>query len=129
MTDTTYTPGPWACEEETGRIYFADGDVEPTVAVVDLENTSPGQSKADARLIAAAPAQAMILDLAQQGLITLQEGEAEFGGVMYWFDARQPDWCAGVVATIGWDTARACLDEAKTVLGHPAAALLSGKLP
>jgi hypothetical protein len=49
------TPGPWACEQETGRVYFADGDVEPTIAFVTLENTSSGQSRADAQLIAAAP--------------------------------------------------------------------------
>ena len=49
------TPGPWAYEEETGRIYYADGDVEPTIAFVYLDNTLPEQSKADARLIAAAP--------------------------------------------------------------------------
>jgi hypothetical protein len=55
MTNTAHTPAPWGFEEETGRIYFADGDIEPTVAVVDLENTSPQQSGADGRLIAAAP--------------------------------------------------------------------------
>jgi hypothetical protein len=50
-----HTPQPWAYEEETGRVYHADGDVEPTVAVVDLDNTSPEQAKADGCLIAAAP--------------------------------------------------------------------------
>ena len=49
------TPGPWACEQETGRIYFADGDVEPTIAFVTLENASSEQSRADAQLISAAP--------------------------------------------------------------------------
>jgi hypothetical protein len=62
--------------------------------------------------INAALAQALILDLVVFGLMTLHEGEAEFDGVMYWFDARQPDWCKGVVDAIGWDTARAAVAQA-----------------
>ncbi len=48
-----HTPGPWAYEEETGRIYRADGDVAPTIAFVELDNTSPEQAKADGHLLAA----------------------------------------------------------------------------
>ena len=48
-----HTPGPWAYEEETGRIYRADGDVEPTIAFVELDNTPPEQAKADGHLLAA----------------------------------------------------------------------------
>jgi hypothetical protein len=43
MNPAKHTPEPSAYEEETGRIYHANGDVEPTVTVADLENTSPGQ--------------------------------------------------------------------------------------
>jgi hypothetical protein len=69
MTNTAnHTPAPWAYDEETGRIYHADGDVEPTVAVVDLENASPGQAKADGCLIAAAPRMLAALMLAQHAL-------------------------------------------------------------
>lgn len=50
-----HTPAPWAYEEETGRVYFADGEVEPTIAFLDLENTSPVRAKADGHLIVAAP--------------------------------------------------------------------------
>lgn len=65
-----HTPAPWAYDKETGRIYHADGDVEPTVAVVDLENTSPEQAKADGCLIAAAPRMLAALTLAQHALNT-----------------------------------------------------------
>ena len=54
-TDNRHTPRPWAYDEATGRIYHSDGDVEPTIAFVDLENTTPEQAKADGRLLAAAP--------------------------------------------------------------------------
>jgi hypothetical protein len=68
-----HTPMPWAYEEETGRIYFADGDVEPTIAVVDLENSSPGQAKADGNLIAAAP---KLLSACQMLLVRLEGSKA-----------------------------------------------------
>ena len=130
MTDTTYTPVPWVYTLDARGVCGIHGgdNAKLPVRIGEVTGDTQKQAEANARLIAAAPAQALILDLVQQGLMTLQEGEAEFDGVMYWFDARQPDWCVSVVAAIGWDTARACLNEAKTVLGHPAAGLLSGKL-
>jgi hypothetical protein len=54
-TNTEHTPAPWAYEEETGRIYFADGDVEPTIAFVEIDNTSPERARADGHLLAASP--------------------------------------------------------------------------
>jgi hypothetical protein len=50
-----HTPEPWDYDQDTGRIYRADGDVEPTIAWVELENTAADQSKADGHLLAAAP--------------------------------------------------------------------------
>jgi len=115
MTDTTYTPAPWVYTLDARgvcRIHGGDNAKAP-IRIGEVTAATQKQAEANARLIVAAPAQALILDLVQQGLMTLQEGEAEFDGVMYWFDARQPDWCAGVVAAIGWDAARAAIAEAK----------------
>ena len=33
MVGAKHTPGPWACDEDSGTIYYADGDVEPTIAM------------------------------------------------------------------------------------------------
>lgn len=55
MTTSKHTPGPWAYDPAELRIYYADGDVEPTVAYVEYDNSSEAQAEADARLIAAAP--------------------------------------------------------------------------
>jgi hypothetical protein len=117
MTNTEHTPGPW--KHYPARLVDSSlykSQIQPPAS----EPCSPGagygltkeQAEANARLIAAAPAQAIILDLIQQGLMTLAEGEAEFDGVMYWFDARQPDWRA-LVDGIGWDTARTAIAAAR----------------
>jgi hypothetical protein len=112
-----YTPGPW---EIRGDRDDADGLFivqQATGGLICWLKTTPSRSPADtanARLIAAAPAQTIILSLVQLGLMTLEPGEAEFDGVMYWFDERQPDWCAGVVNAIGWDKALAAIAEPAT---------------
>ncbi len=105
---------------------FADriDDHEDLSASVDLAESGRSQPAvtlnfAAGRLRQAAPSQAMIIDLVQQGLMTLQEGEAEFDGVMYWFDHRQPDWCVGVLDAIGWDTARDGITQATTGERNP----------
>ena len=54
-TNTRHTPAPWAYDQETGRIYFADGDVEPTIAFVEIDNTSPERASTDGHLLAASP--------------------------------------------------------------------------
>jgi hypothetical protein len=116
MTNTVkHTTAPWE-DNGNGLIYGqcrADDDEAPFVAdVCDNPHAYTEQEQANAQLIVAAPARAIILDLVQQGLMTLQEGEAEFDGVMYRFDARQPDWCVGVLASIGWDAARVAIANA-----------------
>jgi hypothetical protein len=65
------------------------------------------------RLAAAASAEALMLDLIRYGLMSLEDGEAEFDDVMYWFDDQNPDWTA-VIEAIGWDTARAAIARAMT---------------
>jgi hypothetical protein len=81
------------------------------VSIADLRGKSNAQAKA--RLIVAAPAQAIILELVQLGLMTLTEGEAEFDDVMYWFDGQKVDWCVGVVDAIGWDAAHAPITDVR----------------
>jgi predicted membrane-bound spermidine synthase len=106
MTDTQHTPGPWrvfTLHEDAIEIVTDRKTAYETVSIADLRGKPNAQ--ANARLAAAAPAQLLILHLVQQGLMTLEEGEAEFGDVMYWFDHRKPDWCVDVVNAIGWDAA------------------------
>jgi hypothetical protein len=112
MTDTTHNPGPWRVLDVLTELEIVTD--RPTANLTESIVQFKGQANArpNARLMAAAPAQAIILELVQRGLMTLKPGEAEFDGVMYWFDARQPDWCKGVVDAIGWDTARAAVAQA-----------------
>ena len=56
MASSKHTPAPWAYEETSGAIYYADGDVEPIIAGINQDNTSQTQADADGRLIAEAPA-------------------------------------------------------------------------
>jgi hypothetical protein len=55
MTKAQHTPAPWAYDEDDARIYHADGDVDPTIAYIERENTSPERVKADGNLIRTAP--------------------------------------------------------------------------
>lgn len=57
-----HTPGPWKVTDSF-EISVDDGDVQPLVATVNADSTSVSaeQAKADARLIAAAPAMWAVL--------------------------------------------------------------------
>ena len=55
MAQTAHTPGPWKYEPTSGEICYADGDVEPLIATVELDGTSGAQGRADGALISAAP--------------------------------------------------------------------------
>jgi hypothetical protein len=114
MTITEHRPGPWVYTLDASGICGIHGgdNAKVPVRIGEVTADTQAQAEANARLIVAAPAQAIILTLAQLGLMTLAEGEAEFDGVMYWFDAGQADWCVGVVNAIGWDAARAAISEA-----------------
>ena len=50
-----YTPAPWSFDEDDARIYYDDGNVQPTIAYVEREGVAPEQVKADGYLLAAAP--------------------------------------------------------------------------
>jgi hypothetical protein len=116
MADAEPTPGGWHyAVTGPSRIdgcirYYVASSTRNIALIEGLEGMGPSRiAEANARLIAAAPAQAIILALVQRGLMTLEEGEAEFDGTMYWFDPRQADWCVGVVNAIGWDVARSAI--------------------
>ena len=106
----THTPGPWSVQ----------GDIDDGITVISepcldehvCQVFGGDALEANASLIAAAPAQRIVLDLLQLGLATIDEGELEFDGVMYWFDHRCPHWATAVVDAIGWDHARAAIAEA-----------------
>lgn len=51
-----YTPNPWSYDEDDARIYYDDGDVQPTIAYVERDGVAPEQVKADGYLLACAPA-------------------------------------------------------------------------
>ena len=53
--ETGHTPAPWAYDPASGKIYYADGDVEPVVATVNWDNDSQEQADADGYVLAAAP--------------------------------------------------------------------------
>ena len=110
MTDTEHTPGPWrvfSLHDDATEIVTDRKTAYETASIADLRGKL--NAPANARLIVSAPAQVIILDLVRLGLMTLGEGDAEFDGVMYWFDDQQVDWCVAVVNAIGWDTARAAI--------------------
>jgi hypothetical protein len=48
-----HTPMEWAYDEDAARIYYDDGDVQPTIAYVERDGVAPEQVKADGYLLAA----------------------------------------------------------------------------
>jgi len=111
-----HTPVPWAYDENDARIYYADSDVEPTIAYIERDNTSPERVKADGYLIAAAPAQALLLDLVRYGVVTITDGDVEFQETVYAYDSSTPDWNA-LIEAIGWDNAHAAIAKAEGIAG------------
>ena len=56
MSKPQYTPEPWAYDEDDARIYYADDDVEPTIAYVEREDIAPERVRADGYLLSSAAA-------------------------------------------------------------------------
>ena len=52
---TKHTPMEWAYDEDDARIYYDDGNVQPTIAYVERDGVAPEQVKADGYLLAGAP--------------------------------------------------------------------------
>lgn len=53
--EAKHTPMEWAYDEDDARIYYDDGNVQPTIAYVEREGVAPEQVKADGYLLATAP--------------------------------------------------------------------------
>lgn len=119
-----HTPGPWeVCDDPDGVYIYLGGrptenivcdiigrvyDEEARVSVIKSEDL------ANARLIAAAPAQSLILDMLALSIARLERSgplvEFCFDGLRY--VATDRDW-REIIHVIGWDRARAAIDKAE----------------
>jgi hypothetical protein len=52
---TKHTPMEWAYDEDDARIYYDDGNLQPTIAYVERDGVAPEQVKAEGYLLAGAP--------------------------------------------------------------------------
>jgi formate-dependent phosphoribosylglycinamide formyltransferase (GAR transformylase) len=115
MTQTKHTPGPWIVRihAATWGTYTIQpfAERQETAEQGDQIDALAGEDEANVRLIAAAPAQRILLDLLRYGLTTLSDGDLEMDGVVYAFDDAYPDWTA-VVNAIGWAKATAAIAKA-----------------
>jgi hypothetical protein len=116
MTITVkHRPGPWLAhgdrDSDTQEIHIVQESTGGEIAVIYPTFGQAGVDIANAILITAAPAQALMLDLVRYGLLSLADGDAEFNGTVYAFDHMQPDWGA-LIDAIGWDTARDAIAKA-----------------
>jgi hypothetical protein len=124
------TPGPWENGARVQVFFTKHGYTQELWTVFSgKEQIALVGRGEDARLIAATPAKALMLDLIRYGLLSLGDGEVESQGMVYAFDDRRPDWNA-LVNAIGWDKARAAIAEAKAagIPSAPAAAKLLASL-
>ncbi len=111
MAETKHTPGPWKWERpEDGHPCDYRYLRANRISVLVAERAhNMLMEEADARLIAAAPAQAIIIDLVRLGLGRFERFEFCFGGLRY---CHREDW-PGLVDAIGWDNAHAAIAKAK----------------
>lgn len=116
-SNTKHTPGPWHVEDHHHRSHGAS-DVIRVYAERTPDDPSPwvadvGYGEADARLIASAPAQSLILDMLALGIARLERNgplvEFCFNGMRY--VASDCDW-REIIDVIGWDRARAAIAKA-----------------
>jgi len=110
---TQHTPGPWDYRPDEDGKAITNGKI--AIAYMDAyepEEEDGGawerETEANAGLITAAPALALLLEMLRYGVLTLSDGDAEFEGTLYAFDSSHPDWST-LVDTIGWDKARAAI--------------------
>lgn len=113
--NTTHTPGPYTVihtARKVPRIVCAGPD-GGLIARCDT-NKPQAENEANARLIAAAPAQALILEMLALGLARFERSrtllEFCFGGLRCACSDR--DWTA-VVSVIGWERAREAVAEGR----------------
>lgn len=109
-----HAPGPWTRgHSNAGRdCVWTDGRVEPDGEMGDEAFWIDCNTESNARLIAAAPAMAIALQMISEGLARIERSgtlrEFCFDGIRY---VMNGDWNA-LIDVIGWDRARAAIDKA-----------------
>lgn len=119
-----YTPGPWVPGYNDHRAILGpkDSDGDDLVIATLCDNSrglnwhtncqhsvpTKGVARANAHLIAAAPAQALILEMLCAGVARIEKWEFCFDGIRY---SHGNDWNL-VLDIIGWDRARAAIKRA-----------------
>jgi hypothetical protein len=102
MTNTfAHTPGPWNFWLKWpgyDGIEIVAGEQASVIADLRINGENEQRGEANARLIAAAPAQALLLDLVRYRLATLSDGDIEYRGTIYGFDEQNPDWSRLIAA-------------------------------
>jgi hypothetical protein len=110
-----HTPEPWAYDEDDARIYHADGDVEPTIAYIERENTSTERVKADGYLIAAARKMLDTLLTLETEVIAAIDGGEECRGR----DAQLSAWAYRIGNAISHANGKAVPTENTKTIHHP----------
>jgi hypothetical protein len=103
MTEARHTPcnTPWLVQSEFETTIVDSMDNE--LAQIFAPDTQ--EQLEIARLMAAAPAQALLLDLVRHGAVSINDSEVEFDETVYVYDPYAPDWNA-LIDGIGWDNAQ-----------------------
>jgi hypothetical protein len=103
-----HTPGPWMVlpANERGQFVILT-EHGPRLDIAETYGWPDTPRAANARLIAEAPAQAVVLRLLQLGLARFEPGEFCFNGLR--FSQRGNSSWSALVAAIGWDAAHAAI--------------------
>jgi hypothetical protein len=98
---------PWLVQSEfeTTIVDSMDNEVAQIFAPTTQEQLEI------ARVMASAPAQALLLDLVRHGIAGITDGEVGLGEAVYAYDSQAPDWPA-LVDAIGWGKARSAINKA-----------------
>ncbi len=111
-TSEGYVPGPWEAGVEYDSDVFA-GDLQLADCDFPQGELTEGVIRANARLMAAAPAMELVLALISHGLARIERVgslvEFCFDGLRY---INHGDWNA-TLGVIGWDKARDAIAKAK----------------
>lgn len=106
-----HTPGPWHLSSKgDGRTYVEGGDTADDIACLLMDHAQ-SENNANARLIAAAPDMALMLDAIRFGVVDFYRptGELRFNGMLYAF--HDNDW-SRIVSILGRDELRAAIRKA-----------------
>lgn len=110
-TTEQHTKGPWSCRKSTDVNWLVSG---PRGNFHVIAQTMQGNDEANARLIAAAPAADLLLQMLRLGLACFDgdTNEFRFDGLRYSTRGSGPDW-SKLVTFIGWNKCRAAVARAK----------------